>query len=352
MAKTAGRVVGGLVVLAVALAGCSSVDSDFEIDVPYLGGGPVSFLQMSGSAYIIDGVYQGQTSIESISDDVGLNIVVSHPEFLGDDSPGVQEPPPVIAPGDEIVVVTSRFPGGVELAVGDRVMLIVAHNANWDPPWISTAIGTGTGPTFHLVGDDTDLLAVELETIAQALEVDLETAFVTVGRELFVSDELMREGSSRDDSLGPALQAARGQARSATAATSPEALWESSDPLTRGLQRGTAPDDLLDTLPELSVVYTISGDVPDAYPGALVQVRNNLGVTSSIDASLSHGTDILFGSPGNPFEVTLVVEDPARAMLIGDLPALRWEGASAIAVNVSLDSNGQPIATVDPMTAD
>ncbi len=339
---------GALVVLAGALSGCSSADSDFDVDVPGL---PRSFLQMSGSAYIIDGAYQGESSVGGVGNEVGLNIIVSHPEFLGDDSPGVEEPPPAIGSGDEVVVVTSRFPSGVDITVGDRVLLMVAHNANWDPPWISTAIGTGTGSTFHLVGDATDALMTELKSVARALEVDLESAFVSIGRELLASDVLMRGGSSRDDSLGPALQAAQGQAQSAKAAASPEALWEASDPLTRVLQRGTAPDGLLDTLPELSVVYSISGDVPDTYPGSQVQVRNNLGVTSSIDASLFHGTDNLFGSPGHRFEVTLVVEDPARAMLIGDMPALRWENAYAISVNVSLGSNGQPVATIEPMTA-
>ncbi len=347
----AGWVVAGLATLAAAaLAGCSSVDSDIHIGVPYSGGGPTSFLQMSGSAYIIDATYMGETSIESVGNDVGLIVEVDHPEFLGDDSPGVQEPPPVIATGDEIIVITSRFPDGVDLARGEGVVLIVAHNSNFDPPWITTAIGTGTGPSFGLVGDDTNLLMVELETVAKALDVDLETAFVTIGRELLASDELMREGSNRNDSLGPALRAASGQAQSATQATSPEALWEASDPLTRALQRGTAPDELLDTLPELSVVYTISGHVPDANPGSSVQVRNNLGVTSSIDAALFHGTDTLFGSPGNPFEITLVVEDPARAMLIGNIAAIRWENAYAISVKVSLDPNGQPVATAEPMT--
>jgi hypothetical protein len=351
MAWFSGRTirVAVLLVAGLAIGACTNqASSDSQIDTPYLSGQPESFLGLGASAYLIDGVYVESDGDDQFEDFIALVVDIELPEFLGDDSPGVQDPPPVLAPGDQIRLRVHEFDVTNSLTPGDRILAIVAHNSNLDPPWTTAAIASWTGSGFHMIGGNADKLAVELAVAATTLNSDPETAFVTLAREIFSSDMKIQQGSERRTTYGPALAAIAGVQQ---AASDPTVIWNESDPTQRALQRGTAPDDLLDTLPEMSVIYTFTSEFSTAYPDTLVMVRNNLGITSSVASDLYGASDSIFGSPGNPFEVTIAQPDQlAAATVIGFIDSSDWEGQYAIAVEVTTTEDGTPKASVKSLT--
>ena len=101
----------------------------------------------------------------------------------------------------------------------------------------------------------------------------------------------------------------------------------------------------------MSVIYTFTSEFSTAYPDTLIMVRNNLGITSSIAGDLYGASDSIFGSPGNPFEVTIAHPDRLEAAtVIGSIDSSAWEGQYAIAVEVTTTEDGTPQASIKPLT--
>lgn len=318
-----------------------------------VAGPPHSFADLPGSAYVVSGTFQGTERVGF--DDMGFAVIVEleNPTYLGDDSPETptQTPAPLLSKGETISIWVDEFDLSGALAQGDRVVAIVAHNSDFDPPWITQALGRGGDDDVTMIGLNAEALNVELAAVASSLKVDREQALWTLAAEQLEADDRERAGEVRSDSLGPALAVAASTRDDIQLAASGDALWDSVDPAIRGLQRGVAPDALLDELPELSVVYTVSDDFIKKYPDMLIQVRNELGITSSIEAAIGEASDTVYGSPGGMFEVTLVKEGSQKsANVIGPLEASKWNGAYALAIVVDIDRAGDPVVNASTLT--
>jgi len=315
--------------------------------------GPVSFLDESGPAYIIEGVYEGYAKTADVIEEyLTVDLEVEKAEFLGDDSPDTlgQTPPPQLDTGDRIGVTLYEFDISTVLSEGDVVVAMVSHNSNFDPPWFTSAIAVHNDRDLAMIGANAAFLADELSVAAGTLKVSREDAFRAIARELFSSDVAVRDGASREDSLGTALQAADIARQAAIAATSPESMWEAADPTERGLQRMAAPDALLDTLPAMSGVYNISKEFIRAYPDALVELRNKLGVTSSVAADVGEAGDTIFGDPSSAFEVTYRTQYEAPATVLASLAPIDWQDQYAVLVDVFMAPDGTPTASISPAT--
>jgi hypothetical protein len=346
--------VTGVIAGALFMATTRSPQEDFSMDFfSWSHSGPVSFLDKSGSAYIIDGVYLGYAKADNVVGEyLTVDLEVEKAEFLGDDSPDTlgQTPPPQLDTGDRISVTLRKFDISTTLTPGDVVVVMVSHDSNFDPPWITSAIALHSDRDFAMIGANAAPLAEELSVAADTLNMSREDAFRAIARELFSSDVAMRDGASREDSLGPALQAADTARQAAIAAASPEAMWEAADPTERGLQRMAAPDSLLDTLPEMDAVYNISEEFIKAYPDALVELRNKLGVTSSVAADLGEAGDTIYGDPASAFEVTYRTQYEAPATVLASLAPSAWQDQYAVLVDVFMAADGTPTASITPAT--
>jgi len=344
--------VTGLLSGALIAASTLSGGADSDVIMIESGGLPSTFVDMGGAAYVVSGFYQGTAEVDSFS---GFAVVIEleNPMYLGDDSPDTptQTPAPQLSEGEVITIHTREFDADAVVNKGDRVLAIVAHNSNFEPPWVTAAIASGAGDDVAMIGVNADPLQLELTAVAAALESDLESAFFAIAAEQLDADDGVRAGLAYDEAMGPALTEAAAARDEAAAANSLEAIWYDADPLRRGLQRGVAPDSLLDTLPTLYVIYSMSDEFIEQHPRALVEIRNELGVTSSIAADLGEGDDILYGSPGAQFEVTVVTDgNQEQASVIGLVESSQWSDTYAIAVAVETDANGALTATTRRLT--
>lgn len=344
----AGLLVGAL--YAVSTAGDRNDSAMLTIE----RGVAQSFLEMGGSAYVVSGIYQGTAEVEGLPS-FAVVVELENPVYLGDDSPDnpTQTPAPKLSKGETITVRTEHFDADRVLEKGDRVLAIVAHHSAFEPPWVTVALGRGKGDDVTMIGANGTSLERELAAVASALNSDRETAFFTIAAEQLEAADMVRAGSPFADSMGPALTVVAASVDSMVAADSAEGLWEEADPAVRGLQRGVAPDSLLDSLPELNVTFSISDAFIEQYPGALIQIRNELGVTASVAADLGEASDILYGSPGAEFEVTVVTDwDQKSAQVIGVAESRKWSDAYALDVTVTIGEDGTPVATTRMLNED
>lgn len=142
--------------------------------------------------------------------------------------------------------------------------------------------------------------------------------------------------SDVDHVAGPALSAVASATRVPTEAE----LWHESDRRFRALQRGVAPDSVIDRYAR-RVVFIDIAEAAQA-EGLVIATRNSEGVMTASDMTIPDWVDELFFVPGEKVEV-FVTTDPwsDRGSVIGTLDVTDIRDNDVIRIVVGIDAKGQ-----------
>jgi hypothetical protein len=226
-----------------------------------------------------------------------------------------------VARGDAVVAVLGFIPPASFDAETDRTQVRLI------------ALGTFEDGSVSFVGNR----AAESDRILAALGTIEDS---DVGRLISLATENQQRIdailSDTDYTAGPALSAVAAATRVPTEAE----LWHETDRRFRALQRGVAPDSVIDSYATRILFVDIT---PEAQTeGLIVATRNSEGVMTASEMTIPDFVDELFFVPGEKVEV-FVTTDPwsDSGTVIGTLDVSDLRDNDVVTIRIETDRGGR-----------